>query len=384
MKLTNISKYRTHIMGFAILWIMWFHSPFYGKSEIMHFVHNIGFYGVDMFLLVSGLGLYFSMRRSKSIGTFYKKRAVRILPAYLIVSVCWYAFYKTEVSFGDKLLSVLGINYFRGNITVRPEYFDWFLPTLFVLYLLTPLYDKLFQKASVKWKFTLLSMAVSPLLCIIFYHTGQQVLYGSTVRIAVFLVGYWIGWFLYEKREEAKGSWMVHLTLLFVGVALVYYIQTYITNGTVFWGLNCYPALLVAPALCAVLGLLFLCAEKYLKVVGKIILYPFRFCGKYSLEIYLFHQRLMEIMNGDKGEAMRSALAQKLHINAFSGTYYFVIALVSIIFAAALHELIALVIRLIDRKKTKPEKAEATESDAVLSQSDIIEEQNNNIEKVRC
>lgn len=354
MKLSLISKYRTHIMGAAMMWIMWFHSAYAGKSDVFHFIHNIGFFGVDMFLLVSGLGLYFSMRKSKSIGEFYKKRAVRILPAYLIVSVGWYLFYKTNVVFGDKLLSVLGINYFRGSIYGRPEYFDWFLPTLMVLYLLTPLYDMLFQKAGVKWKFTLLSMTVSPLLCIIFYHLGRQVLYGSLVRIPVFLVGYWIGWFLYEKKEEQKGSWMVHLSLLFAGVVLAYYIQTYVTNSTVFWGLNCYPALPVAPALCAILGLVFLYAEKYLKIVGKVLLIPFYVCGKYSLEIYLVHQRLMEIMNSDASAELRGRLFAQL------GTwgYYFLIALASVMLAAALHELIALVTKIIKRSGEKPEAKE--------------------------
>lgn len=359
MKLTLISKYRTHIMGLAMMWIMWFHSPYTWKNEAFHFIHNIGFYGVDMFLLVSGLGLYYSMRRSKSIGEFYKKRAIRILPAYLIVTICWYAFYKTEVSFGDKLLSILGVNYFRGNIhsNPRPEYFDWFLPTLFVLYLLTPFYDKLFQRASVKWKFTLLSMMISPILCIIFYHTGQKVLYGSTVRIAIFLVGYWIGWFLYEKKEENRAGWMVYLPLLFCGIALVYYIQTYIKNPTVFNGLNCYPALLAAPALCVVVGLLFNLAEKYLRVVGKILMFPFYVCGKYSLEIYLFHQRLIDVMNNEKGVALRELLSSKLHIKVFSGGYYFLIALASIVLAAALHELIALVTRWITKNGKKKQKA---------------------------
>ena len=376
MTLSNISKYRTHIMGAAMMWIMWFHSAFGGGGEVLHFIHNIGFYGVDVFLLVSGLGLYFSMRKSKSIGEFYKKRAVRILPAYLIVTVCWYAFFKTDVSFTDKLLSILGVNYFRGNIHGRPEYFDWFLPTLFVLYLLTPLYDKLFQRATVKWKFTLLSMMISPILCIIFYHTGQQVLYGSTVRIAVFLVGYWIGWFLYEKKEESKGSWMVHLPLLFCGIALVYYIQTYVKNPTVFWGLNCYPALLVAPALCALLGALFNLMEKYLRIVGKILLIPFYICGKYSLEIYLFHQRLMEFCQNEKG-AFLVKILNDMGIVTFSKGYYLIMALLSIILAAFLHELIALVTRLLTgKKKKKPalnEEPEKTVAEADMAPATATE-----------
>lgn len=382
MKLSYISKYRTQLMGFAMLWIMWFHSPFYGKGEVWHFIHNIGFYGVDMFLMVSGLGLYFSMRKSKSIGEFYKKRAVRILPAYLLVAVCWYLFYKKEVTVGNVILSILGVNYFRGTIYNIREYFDWFLPTLMLFYLLTPLYDKLFQKAKVKWKFTLLCMTVSPLLCILSFHKfHNEVLYGSFVRIPVFLLGYWIGWFLYEKKEESKGSWMVYLAMLFTGAALAYYIQTYVTNHTVFRGLNCYPALLAAPALCAVLSFIFYWFEKLLKmlgewiagkigkdsekntipvkvtgIIGKIALFLFWCCGRYSLEIYLFHQRIMDICNGDKGVKIRELLQTNYHIIPFSQEYYLLIAVVSIIAAAALHELIALVTRLIKlRKKKEPE-----------------------------
>lgn len=353
MNLSLISKYRTQIMGAAMMWIMWFHSPFYGKTDVFHFIHNIGFYGVDMFLMVSGLGLYFSMRKSKGAGEFYKKRLLRILPAYLIVTICWYAFYKTDLSFGDKLLSVLGINYFRGSIYGRPEYFDWFLPTLMALYLIVPWYDKLFQRVSVKWKFTLLMCMISPILCIVGYNTGRQVLYGSFVRIPIFFIGYAIGWFLYEKKEEQKGSWMVHISLLFTGLTLGYCIQTYITNKTVFWGINAYPATLAAPALSVILALLFMYAEKYLKIAGKILLFPFYVCGKYSLEIYLFHQRLMEILNGDSAAALRNGIVGRIGGRG----YYWLIALASVLLAAALHELIALIMKLFKKPNNGKPKA---------------------------
>lgn len=353
MKLSLLSKYRTHIMGAAMMWIMWFHSPFYGKTEVFHFIHNIGFYGVDIFLMVSGLGLYYSMRKSKGVGDFYRKRAVRILPAYLIITIAWYAFFKTDVAFSDKVLSILGINYFRGSIFSRPEYFDWFLPTLFVLYLITPWYDKLFRKVTAKWKLTLLVSMISPLLCIIGYAAHIQVLYGSFVRIPIFLIGYNIGYFLYEKKEEEKGSWMVHLALLFTGLVLGYYIQTYVKNTTVFWGINAYPATLVAPAAGVFLAALFKVAEDKLRIVGKIILFPFEFCGNYSLEIYLIHQRLMEIMNADFAASLRGTL-----MGSLTGRwYYFLLGIVSILMAALLHELIAFVTNLI-RKAAGGKKAE--------------------------
>ena len=352
MKTELLSKYRTHIMGAAMIWIMFFHSPYGGSSEIVSFLHTIGFYGVDIFLLVSGLGLYFSMRKSRGVLDFYKKRAVRILPAYLIVTLCWYVFIKTDLGIGDVILSILGINYFRGTIYGRPPYFDWFLPTLFALYLLTPLYDKIFQKAQVKWKVTALASMISPLLCVIGVLTGRQPLEGTFVRIPVFLVGYCIGWFLYEKREERKGSWMVHISLLFTGLLLGYCIQYKLNDyRSIFWGINAYPALLAAPALAVLLGLLFNCLKKYLKVVGEILLIPFYICGRYSLEIYLFHQRLMEYMNSDVMTDLRTKMVDGLG----RGGYYLLLALMSVAMAALLHEAIALAVKGIKKLTAKEE-----------------------------
>lgn len=351
MKLELLSKYRTHIMGAAMMWIMFFHSPYSGNSEVITFLHKIGFYGVDMFLLLSGLGLYYSMRKSKGVLDFYKKRAVRILPAYLLVTVCWYLFFKTDVSFGDTVLSILGVNYFRGTVYNRPPYFDWFLPTLFALYLLTPLYDKLFQRVECKWKLTALASMISPVLCMIGVWTGRQPLEGTFVRIPDFLIGYCIGWFLFEKREEKKGSWMVHIALLFSGMLLGWCIQYKLTDfRMIFWGINAYPALLVAPALSVTLALLFKYADRWLSIVGKVLLVPFWICGRYSLEIYLIHQRLMELMNSEAMASFRSGIIRSV---GSSGMYYFLLALATIIFAAALHELIALIIKGLKKLGTK-------------------------------
>lgn len=77
-------------MGFAILWVMYFHIPIPAKfivTDVGWFIHRIGFYGVDIFLFLSGLGVYFSLMKRPNVLRFYKARLVRILPAYVIV-VC--------------------------------------------------------------------------------------------------------------------------------------------------------------------------------------------------------------------------------------------------------------------------------------------------------
>lgn len=71
-----ISKYRKAIMGFAALWILAMHEwrlliP-YGESfwEREVFLKDIGFCGVDIFLLLSGMGLTYAIKKS-SVGRFY-------------------------------------------------------------------------------------------------------------------------------------------------------------------------------------------------------------------------------------------------------------------------------------------------------------------------
>jgi len=349
MKLVLFSKYRTQIMGAAMMWIMFSHSVYFGPGGIGLIIHNIGIFGVDMFLMVSGLGIYRSLRRSRSVGEFYKKRAIRILPAYFIISIGWYVFFKSGYSFGEIFMAISGINYFRGTTKDIYEFFDWFIPFLAVLYLLTPLYDRIFQKVESKWKLTVLASMISPILAIIAVLTSRQVLFYSICRIPIYLIGYCMGWFLYERKEEKKGSWMVFVPLLFVGSVLTYLVQTYMNTFNVKWGLNTYLALLIAPGLSMLLAFIFMYIEKWLKTVGKILLFPFYICGRYSLEIYLLHQRLLDSFDTYEFSSFKNGVVSLIG----EKQYYWMVALMSIAVGALIHEVIALVIRKINDSKKK-------------------------------
>lgn len=92
----SLSKYRGFLMGFAILWVMYFHIPLKFATEIGWFTHRIGFYGVDIFLFLSGLGVYFSLMKRPNVLRFYKARLVRILPAYVIVACVSYCLLRLD------------------------------------------------------------------------------------------------------------------------------------------------------------------------------------------------------------------------------------------------------------------------------------------------
>ena len=79
-KYNILSKYRTELMGIAILWVMFFHLSIDINNRILNLIKTIGYGGVDIFLMISGLGLYYAYKKNNNIKLFYKRRLLRLLP----------------------------------------------------------------------------------------------------------------------------------------------------------------------------------------------------------------------------------------------------------------------------------------------------------------
>ena len=57
-ELKDISTYRAELMGLAIVWIMMLHFTF-TQIKPLGFIAQYGFAGVEIFMFVSGFGLFF-------------------------------------------------------------------------------------------------------------------------------------------------------------------------------------------------------------------------------------------------------------------------------------------------------------------------------------
>lgn len=92
-----LSKYRTEIMGISALWILVFHliTQKLIKLDVLSELLGIlthGNLGVDIFLLLSGMGLYCSYKKlEENTLVFYKKRLKRLLIPYLFISLIYCA-----------------------------------------------------------------------------------------------------------------------------------------------------------------------------------------------------------------------------------------------------------------------------------------------------
>lgn len=91
--LTLLCKYRTPIMGFAAIWIfvshvwlvVFYKIPYINKLE--YFIAKIGFAGVDIFFLVSAIGLTHSISKHTLKEYFFGRIKRLLIPVFIVITI---------------------------------------------------------------------------------------------------------------------------------------------------------------------------------------------------------------------------------------------------------------------------------------------------------
>ena len=89
-----ISEYRLHLMGVATLGVILCHAVGRGvvMPNMLAYLFNLGNYGVDIFLFLSGMSMYFSLNNRKgSLFQWYKKRYLKTMLPFLMIAIPSYA-----------------------------------------------------------------------------------------------------------------------------------------------------------------------------------------------------------------------------------------------------------------------------------------------------
>ncbi len=288
-----LSRYRGAIMGFAAFWIFVFHEwqlAFWGTGVlggIESFVKRIGFAGVDIFLLLSGMGLTYAIGKG-SLADFYYRRLRRLYLPFFLVGLCMLLLGKWDnVTFWG---NVTGYNFYDKNMYS----FLWFVPGIMTLYLLFPLYYKFFCTHKQPLYCLLGSLAVWLVLSIQLRDTLRYDLYGFTNRIPVFLVGIYLGWHSQKKPVELTlGGWGMLMAVFLLGLYLAwetnyqnYYLLVPISNC-------CVPNFMIALSLPFLLAkLLDLLHRGFLRWIGMGVNKILSFFGMFSLELYCIQEAL--------------------------------------------------------------------------------------------
>ena len=284
----SVNKYRAQIMGFAAIWIFVFHvreqiAVFHnipGLTQIELYCSYTGFCGVDIFLFLSGWGLYYAVRRHSLCG-FYKRRYRRLIAPFVFVRV-FFAFYEKW----DILRFVKGVTCwtFLTKSVFEPI---WFIPAIAIFYLFYPLYDHVFNRFSKKYAFTAAAIAVWFVLAVAgTFLTGREDIYYYINRIPVFITGVLFGWRAFNGKKDIGFLEKIILSVMFIsGIILMYF--------TVFKRLRLFlptpsgglPAFLIAIPMCFVLAAVFRLLDRF-TAIQKL----YGFFGKISLEFYVFQE----------------------------------------------------------------------------------------------
>ncbi len=285
--LSLLFHYRQALMGIAALWILMTHEwqiisqngDFIWETE--RFIKRIGFCGVDIFLLLSGMGMVFSLEKNSLLRFYYNRLKRIIFPFWIMAAVVAFVDQWDKVFFAKV---ITGVAFFRINIYS----FLWFVPAIITFYLVVPLYYYIFRRAKNKYLFTAVVLEIWLLFSLILKDIMRQDLYGFTNRIPIFIAGVLFGWLCREgKVRFTKGTWAALAVTLLLGLYLAY--QTNMNGMEILVPVSncCIPNFLISISLPLLLA-------KGFELLGRVrsgrisIFFTrvFGFFGMMSLEFY--------------------------------------------------------------------------------------------------
>lgn len=291
MTFENISKYRTQLMGVAMLSVFFFHSV--GGDWMPKFIYNVAFHGaigVDVFLFLSAMGLTYSLAKNSDIVAFYKRRVWRIMPTYWFIMTSVYLFvyvltaahimpetyYRIPRSIYEFIQAYTTLGFWiKGGL-----FYLWYIPAILLLYLLFPFIFKLFT--SCKWMYVL---ALLPAAVIKFCPPSLEWYHNCLLyRIGIFLWGV-----IFTIEFIYKGCRVKRGVIYGIGLlSLLFYIVRMELEQGVFCQLA-EEALFFITLPCILVCVTWLCQNNVFSVATK-------FVGRISLEFYLIHEFVMRFM----------------------------------------------------------------------------------------
>lgn len=316
-KLNDISKYRQEIFGIAIISVIVFHY-FEGvyKASGLGFIYRsfaglilgtIGSVGVDIFIFLSGYGIYYSLKNNLSWIAFFSRRLKRVIIPYLIFGLFFWAikdFYISHVSI-DRFLYDYSLLSFWGE-GLRTF---WYISFICVLYLISPM---VYSKGP---NGILIVSVLCVILCICLYIIAPQVFKNTEIALCrgpIYFIGMYIAHLTETKNKSVFDARNVLLFLsLSIPVKIIFTLSGFelrrIFNG--FYGLF-------------LIAIFIFCrkatGEKENRLTHFLIL-----AGEYSLELYITHVGIRSLMG-------------VLHYPTYDLFNYVLLILFSIILSAVL------------------------------------------------
>ena len=300
-----ISEARNVIFGIATLWIGLFHSDNltmaqYNDNQFLidafRFFRGSGNAGVDMFLFLSGIGLFFSFSKDSRVLSFWKKRLMRVLPTAFLIATFYVSFRYVNGRFTSGLtfyLSRLTFTYFFW----RGERVFWFISLILALYLVFPVMYKIIERFRLWGALGMIALVLAFNFLLRAFAPG---IYSNVeiafCRIPVFIIGIWAGKFVMEKKEISR-KWLWAFLGMAVGALVLMYFYNDIVKAfvpgynkdmeTMYIWLYRYAACPLGISLVVLDS--FVCTSLRRKGRCNLLRNFFEFVGMYSMEYYMIY-----------------------------------------------------------------------------------------------
>ena len=151
LEIQMLSTYMNLLMGLAAIGVFVMHFIVQGVLAFPSPLKKIetvlllwGSSGVDVFCLLSGFGLFYSLEKNPKLSQYYKKRVIRVYIPFLLITIPGYLFF-LKISIKKCL-----IKWTTLYLWVSGNDGTWFVSFIIVMYLLSPIIYKFYKSSSTR------------------------------------------------------------------------------------------------------------------------------------------------------------------------------------------------------------------------------------------
>lgn len=287
-----LSKYRGALMGISILLIILFHftedCQTYEVSYtgwIRWFRTYIGSSSVDTFLFLSGLGLYYAMKKNPDVGLFYRRRLCRLMIPYVIVALPSWIILDVFIE-KRGLLEVFRDFTFLTFFGEGDKWY-WYIGLMLLCYLIYPYIFQIVDSArdAIDGEMRLIGLASALTVSALVIELYEKDVFSDTnialLRLPIFLAGCFYGRSSYEERTS-YWKWGI-LFILSAGLLILLPTKSPIYSRYVSGIFNV--------SICA--GAAWIFDRTRIRPFLKVL----EWFGAHSLELYLVHVTIRKFMN---------------------------------------------------------------------------------------
>lgn len=223
-----ISQGRSLTLGFATLCILLFHQPFVHEPHWLTSIWSYGYWGVELFLFLSGFGIYYALKKAEAREpwSFYRKRLLRLLPAAIpagiLLDIC-NPFFHGALLDGSAPYGLTPVACLFGLHL-------WYIRAILLFYFLSPFLYRILHRTQFVVAIAIASGAIGYILALHFHYWRDHLIYTTVIWPLLRFPAYLLGMKVAEACS-APSKWsdaivrhpIVMLLLGTVGLALAVY-----------------------------------------------------------------------------------------------------------------------------------------------------------------